>query len=70
MSDEKPETVVEFKKRDKHSGLNRGPKGNQFALKHGFYSKQWSEEEKAEREAWMRSVLEEKGDPTNAERAL
>jgi hypothetical protein len=72
MSEDKPETpVLEFsKKRNSLQNLNRGPKGNQFAVTHAFYSRQWSEEEKAEREAWKQSILEEKGNPTKAEQAL
>lgn len=64
---EKP--VLEFNRKGMEN-LNRGPKGNQFAAKHGFYSQKWTPEEIAERQAWMEAMIEEKGNPTFAERTL
>jgi hypothetical protein len=44
--------------------------GSRNAETHGFYRQAWDEEEIAARNAWLQSMIEEKGNPTFAERSL
>jgi hypothetical protein len=69
---QKSSEVVPFssKPRGTPANLNRGPAGNKFAEKHGFYSAQMTAEESADRAAWVTKVIAEKGDPSETERTL
>lgn len=73
MTETDESTVVKFA-RGTHPNIvnarNKGPKGNQFAVTHGFYSQRWSPEEKEARETWVRELIAEMGEVTRQERSL
>jgi hypothetical protein len=60
--------VVEF--RSKRKGGPGAPAGNEYAVKHGTYCSQWTEEEIRQRAEYECGLLDDLGAPSTGQRSL